>query len=300
MKYGFIGLGNMGHFMARHCIDAGYEMIVSSNTVYQKELDEMVNEGAVKTDSNAEIGKNAERVFLCLPNGNIVEEVVSEIMEVPGSIVKEIYDFSTVGPSFSKRQGREGEAKGYAYYDCPIAGGVAGAEAGTLSIMIGCEEAEFEKVKEIVSPMGKNIMHAGPLGSGSAVKMFNNYLGGADLVACCEVMVMAKQLDMDLEKLFSIINKSTGRNFASENAIPGFLKNRNFKPGFATDLFYKDINIALQTADELKLPVSIGPAALHAFGAPRAMGFGQEHSIAVVKYYEALANVKVNEEPEEN
>ena len=155
---------------------------------------------------------------------------------------------------------------------------------------------EFEKVKEIVSPMGKNIMHAGALGSGSATKMFNNYLGGADLVACCEVMVMAKQLDMDVERLFSIINKSTGRNFATENAIPGFLKNRNFIPGFATDLFYKDINIALQTADELKLPVSIGPATLHAFGATRAMGFGKEHSIAVVKYYEALANVKVNEE----
>lgn len=296
MKYGFIGLGNMGHFMAKHCIDAGYEMIVSSNTVYQKELDEMVEKGAVKTDSNVEIGKSAERVFLCLPNEDIVEEVIKEIVEVENSKVREIYDFSTVGPNFSKRQGKIGETKGYAYYDCPIAGGVIGAESGTLSIMIGCEEKEFEKVKEIVSPMGKNIMHAGALGSGSATKMFNNYLGGADLVACCEVMVMAKQLDMDVERLFSIINKSTGRNFATENVIPGFLKNRNFIPGFATDLFYKDINIALQTADELKLPVSIGPATLHAFGATRAMGFGKEHSIAVVKYYEALANVKVNEE----
>ena len=202
-----------------------------------------------------------------------------------------------MGPNFSKRQGKIGGDKGYAYYDCPIAGGVIGAESGTLSIMIGCEEKEFEKVKEIVSPMGKNIMHAGALGSGAATKMFNNYLGGADLVALLRSNGYGEAVRYGCRKdYFSIINKSTGRNFATENAIPGFLKNRNFIPGFATDLFYKDINIALQTADELKLPVSIGPATLHAFGATRAMGFGKEHSIAVVRHYEALANVKVNEE----
>lgn len=298
MKYGFIGLGNMGHFMAGHCLDAGYELAIPSMANNKEELEALVKKGAKKFNTNAEVGQNAERVFLALPNGNVCEQVIHEITEVEGSIVKEIYDFSTVGPTYSKKFGEEGLQKGYQYYDCPMAGGVTGAEAGTLTIMIGCNDDEFETVKEVVSPMGKNIMHAGPLGSGSAVKMFNNYLGGTDLVACCEVMVMAKQLGMDLENLFNIINKSTGRNFASENAIPGFLKNRDFTPGFATDLFYKDINIALQTADELKMALSIGPSTLQAFGAARAMGFGQEHSIAVVKYYEALAGIKVNEEKE--
>lgn len=89
------------------------------------------------------------------------------MIKAENSVVKEIYDFSTVGPMVSKELGKEGEVKGYKYYDCPIAGGVAGAEAATLSIMIGCADEEFEKVKEVVSPMGKHIMHAGTVGSGS-------------------------------------------------------------------------------------------------------------------------------------
>ena len=295
MKYGFIGVGNMGYFMAGHCLKAGYEMVVSS-THAKDAVAKLVKAGAEEVASNAEVGQKAERIFLCLPNGDVVKNVIDELIKAENSVVKEIYDFSTVGPMVSKELGKEGEVKGYKYYDCPIAGGVAGAEAATLSIMIGCADEEFEKVKEVVSPMGKHIMHAGTVGSGSAAKMFNNYLGGSELVACCEVMVMAKQLGMDVENLFQIINKSTGRNFASEMAIPGFLKHRDFTPKFTTDLFYKDINIAMQTADELKLPVTIGPATLQAFGATRAMGCGQEHSIAVVKYYEALAGVKVNEE----
>ena len=295
MKYGFIGIGNMGHFMAGHCLKAGYKVVIS-NTHAKEAVKKLSEMGAEEVNSNAEIGRQAERVFLCLPNGEVVKSVIDELITVQGSVVKEIYDFSTVGPMISQELGADGKERGYKYYDCPIAGGVAGAEAGTLSIMIGCADDEFEKVKEVVSPMGKSIMHAGPVGSGSAAKMFNNYLGGCDLVACCEVMVMAKQLGMDVENLFEIINKSTGRNFASEVAIPGFLKHRDFTPKFATDLFYKDINIAMQTADRLKLPVNIGAATLQAFGAARAMGFGKEHSIAVVKYYESLAGVKVNEE----
>lgn len=295
MKYGFIGLGNMGYFMAGHCVKNGYDMVIPGKHAGEavKKLKEM---GVEKVETNAEVGQKAERIFLCLPNGDVVKSVIDEIINVENSTVKEIYDFSTVGPTVSKAIGKEGKEKGYKYYDCPIAGGVAGAEAGTLSIMIGCDADEFEKVKAVVSPMGKNIMHAGETGAGSAAKMFNNYLGGSELVACCEVMVMAKKLGMNVENLFDIINKSTGRNFASEMAIPGFLKNRDFTPKFTTDLFYKDINIAMQTADELKLPVTIGPATLQAFGATRAMGCGQEHSIAVVKYYETLAGVKVNEE----
>ena len=276
MKYGFIGIGNMGHFMAGHCLKAGYKVVIS-NTHAKEAVKKLSEMGAEEVNSNAEIGRQAERVFLCLPNGEVVKSVIDELITVQGSVVKEIYDFSTVGPMISQELGADGKERGYKYYDCPIAGGVAGAEAGTLSIMIGCADDEFEKVKEVVSPMGKSIMHAGP-------------------VACCEVMVMAKQLGMDVENLFEIINKSTGRNFASEMAIPGFLKHRDFTPKFATDLFYKDINIAMQTADRLKLPVNIGAATQQAFGAARAMGFGKEHSIAVVKYYESLAGVKVNEE----
>lgn len=298
MKYGFIGLGNMGYRMCGHCIDAGYEMTIPLKKDAKYDLGKLIENGAKGVSSNEEVGANADLVFLCLPNGSVCESVINEMLSNPSCRVKEIIDFSTVGPTASKRLAASCAEKGVEYHDCPIAGGMVGAQNATLSIMVGSTEEEFEKVKETVSCMGKNIMHAGEVGSGSAIKMFNNYLGGADLVACCEVMVMAKQLGMNVKRVFEIINKSTGRNFASENAIPGFLDNRNFNPGFATDLFYKDINLALQTADELKLPLNIGPGTLQAFGAARAMGFGQEHSIAVVKYYETLAGVKVNEEKE--
>ncbi len=293
MKYGFIGVGNMGHFMAANCMKAGYEMVVS-NTHAKEAVAELAKQGAETVDTNGQVAEKAEIIFLCLPNGDVVESVIEELLDAENSIVKEIYDFSTIAPTTSQKLGKEGKENGYKYYDCPIAGGVAGAEAATLSIMVGCDESEFDHVKEVVAPMGKNIMYAGVTGSGSAVKMFNNYLGGSGLVACCEVMVMAKKLGIDVENVFNIINKSTGRNFASETSIIPFLKERDFSPKFATDLFYKDINIAMETAAELKMSVPIGAATLEAFGAARAMGCGKEHSIAVVKYYEALAGVKVN------
>ena len=293
MKYGFIGIGNMGHFMAGNCMKAGYEMVIS-NTHAKAAAAKLAEMGAETVDSNGKVAQKAERIFLCLPNGDVVKEVIDELLSAEGTVVKEIFDFSTIAPTTSQQLGKEGKEKGYKYYDCPIAGGVAGAEAATLSIMVGCDESEFEHVKEVVSPMGKNIMYAGITGSGSAVKMFNNYLGGSGLVACCEVMVMAKKLGIDVENVFNIINKSTGRNFASETGVIPFLKERDFSPKFATDLFYKDINIAMETAAELKMSVPIGAATLEAFGATRAMGCGKEHSIAVVKYYEALAGVKVN------
>lgn len=293
MKYGFIGIGNMGHFMAANCMKAGYEMVIS-NTHAKAAAEKLAEAGAEVSESNGGVAQRAERIFLCLPNGDVVKEVIDELLAAEGSVVKEIFDFSTIAPTTSQQLGREGEAKGFKYYDCPIAGGVAGAEAATLSIMIGCPEEEFEHVKEVVSPMGKNIMRAGETGAGSATKMFNNYLGGSGLAACCEVMVMAKKLGLDVENLFMIINKSTGRNFASETSIIPFLKDRDFSPKFATDLFFKDINIAMETAAQLKMSVPIGAATLESFGAARAMGFGKEHSIAVVKYYEELAGVKVN------
>ena len=148
MKYGFIGIGNMGHFMAGHCLKAGYKVVIS-NTHAKEAVKKLSEMGAEEVNSNAEIGRQAERVFLCLPNGDVVKSVIDELITVQGSVVKEIYDFSTVGPMISQELGADGKERGYKYYDCPIAGGVAGAEAGTLSIMIGCDDDEFEKVKEV-------------------------------------------------------------------------------------------------------------------------------------------------------
>ena len=176
MKYGFIGVGNMGHFMAANCMKAGYEMVVS-NTHAKEAVAELAKQGAETVDTNGQVAEKAEIIFLCLPNGDVVESVIEELLDAENSIVKEIYDFSTIAPTMSQKLGKEGKENGYKYYDCPIAGGVAGAEAATLSIMVGCDESEFDHVKEVVAPMGKNIMYAGVTGSGSAVKMFNNYLG---------------------------------------------------------------------------------------------------------------------------
>ena len=170
--------------------------MVISNTHAKAAAEKLAEKGAEAVGSNGEVAQKAERIFLCLPNGDVVKEVIDELLSAEGTVVKEIYDFSTIAPTTSQQLGKDGTEKGYKYYDCPIAGGVAGAEAATLSIMVGCDENEFDHVKEVVSPMGKNIMYAGITGSGSAVKMFNNYLGGSGLVACCEVMVMAKKLSI--------------------------------------------------------------------------------------------------------
>ena len=106
MRYGFIGVGNMGYFMAGHCLDAGYEMVVSG-THAKDAVARLVEKGAEEVASNAEVGQKAERVFLCLPNGDVVKQVIDELIENKNSVVKEIYDFSTVGPTVSKALGWE-------------------------------------------------------------------------------------------------------------------------------------------------------------------------------------------------
>lgn len=292
MNYGFIGLGAMGHFMSANLVKAGLSVVV--NDVNKEAVEKLAKQGAEAAATNAEVAQKAEIIFLSLPNAAVVESVINELVTADGCQVKRIYDTSTVGPNAAKRFAKKLEAKGIVYCDSPVAGGTKGAEAGALSIMVGGTEETLAAGMEAFDIMGKTITLAGPVGSGAAVKMLNNYLGGADLVAACEVMVMAKQLDMDVKKTIDIINKSTGRNFSTEVACPPFLENRDFTPGFATDLFFKDISIALETANELKLPLAIGPATLQSMGAARAMGFGKEHSIAIVKYYEELAGVKVN------
>jgi 3-hydroxyisobutyrate dehydrogenase-like beta-hydroxyacid dehydrogenase len=159
--------------------------------------------------------------------------------------------------------------------------------------MVGGEGEIVEKVMPILRTMGKKIYHVGPVGSGDTVKLVNNLLLGINMAAVAEAMVLGVKAGLDPKVLLDIISSSSGRSYALEAKVPGFIMQGNFEPGFAIDLQYKDLELAIQTAKELKVPMLLTALAQQIFEQARAAGMGGKDISAVVLPLENLAGVKV-------
>lgn len=293
MQCGFVGLGAMGNPMCANLLKKGYELSVFD--VNQEAVEKVVSMGANKAGSAGQLAKNAEIIFLSLPNKQIVGNVMDEILFAENRRVKIIVDLSSIGPKDSKTFAKEAAKKGVVYFDSPVSGGVNGAVNGTLTMMMGCDEEIFKEIEGPMRAIGKTMHFAGEVGAGSAVKMMNNYLSGTTMLAVCEVMIIAKKLDMDIHHVFDIINSSTGRSFTTETINEVFLDNRNFEGGFMLDLLYKDLGLSMETSKEIRFPLFIGAAAVEILEMARSYGYGKKSAYAVVKMFEDMAGVQVNE-----
>lgn len=295
MRIGFIGIGAMGKPMALNLLKAGHELFVYD--VVAAAVAELVNQGAKSCQSPKELAQNTDAVITMLPNSKIVESTVTGEKGLlagsrPGQV---LIDMSSVSAGSTKQMAKLAKEKGVGYVDAPVSGGVAGATAGTLTIMVGGEADDVQKAQPILQVLGKNINHVGGVGAGDSIKVVNNLLLGINMAAVAEALVLGVKSGLSPQVMLDIIKGSSGRSYALEAKGPGFILKNNFAAGFAIDLQYKDLELATETAKSLGMPLPLGAMSQQIFEMARAKGLGREDISAVIKVWEELVGVQVRE-----
>lgn len=293
IKMGFIGLGAMGKPMAVNLLKAGYRVFAFD--VNRKNVDEIKIMGATDCENGQAVAASSDVIITSLPNAGIVEAVMvgaegifSQCKE--GTV---IIDMSSVSPSSTLKMTGIAEPMGIKYVDAPVSGGTKGAEAGTLTVMVGAEEDVFEKIKPILEVIGGDIYHVGPTGTGDAVKIVNNMMLGCNMATLAEALVLGVKCGLKVETMQEIISKSSGRSYVMEAKLEKFIMKDDFEGGFAMDLQHKDLGLALEAGRENNIPLPMTALATQIFESGRASGLGREDMSAIIKVWEKITNVRV-------
>jgi 3-hydroxyisobutyrate dehydrogenase len=202
-----------------------------------------------------------------------------------------LIDSSTIDPHTAREVAAMAARQGNPMADAPVSGGTGGAEAGTLTFMVGCADSLFERIKPILAHMGKNIVHCGGSGTGQVAKICNNLLLGISMIGVAEAMSLGAALGIDLKVLAGIINTSSGRCWSSDtyNPYPGVMDNvpatRGYTGGFGTDLMLKDLGLAADAARQVQQPVVLGALAQQLYQMLSARGLGAKDFSAIVNLY---------------
>lgn len=260
MQVGFIGLGHMGQHMARHVAEAGHS--VTAFDLRAEAVAQLTqNPNARRASSVAEAASMAEVVFTSLPGPPEVEAVATGPDGLLESMPKgTVYvDLSSNSPTLVRKLHAAFAERGISMLDAPVAGGVIGAENGTLSIMIGGDREVFERVRPVLSAIGTKLFYCGGSGNGAIVKLCNNLCTQAQIAAAGEILSLGAKAGVDLEVLASAIGQSTGSCRAIVDTFPKQLFRRHFEdPGFTSILSAKDTHLAIELAHEMNVPMPIG------------------------------------------
>ena len=260
-RIGFIGLGNMGSHMARNLIRAGHDVTVFD--LSQKALDAIAADSATIATSAGAAAHDAQVVFTMLPAGLHVAAVYGdEILPnaAPGAV---LIDCSTIDVATCRKVHADAADKGFAMLDAPVSGGVGGAEAGTLTFMVGGDLATFDAMRGLFENMGKNVVHCGAAGTGQAAKICNNMMLGTQMASVAEAFILAETLGLEHHKLFDVASTSSGQcwSLTTYCPVPGPVPtspaNRDYQPGFAAALMLKDMDLALDAAGDSGAQVDV-------------------------------------------
>ncbi len=291
MKIAFIGLGHMGNPMARNLLKHAHTLKVFDVVPdLAKKLGDL---GCEITTSIDKCVQDVDVVIAMLPSSPHVKRVYlgsSGVIENarPSAL---LIDCSTIDPHTAREVEFEAIAKGFAMIDAPVSGGTGGAEAGTLTFMVGGEVSEFTRAKPILECMGKNIVHCGNAGNGQVAKICNNMMLAIEMIATAEGMALAAKLGMDPKVFAGIANTSSGRCWSSDtyNPYPGVIENtpasRGYSGGFGADLMLKDLTLVTEAAKAAKQPVMLGAAAQQLYQMHSAMGHGALDFSSIIKLY---------------
>jgi len=258
-RLGFIGVGNMGGRMARRLIQAGRDLAIydASPSVVQP----LIELGAKSFASPAAVASACEIVIVSLPTPAIVEAVALGANGVAaGSRVKIFIDTSTTGSVAAQRIAKGLAARGIAAVDAPVSGGLAGAEKGTLAVMVSCPNEIVQKVKPILEVLGKIFVVGNQPGQGQTMKLLNNLLSGTAMAISSEAVVMGVKAGLDPRQIIAVLNAGTGRNSATEDKFMKAVIPRTFNLGFSLALLSKDVRLCLEEADALGVPMKVGNA----------------------------------------
>jgi 3-hydroxyisobutyrate dehydrogenase len=291
MKIAFIGLGNMGNPMCRNLLKHGHKLKIYD--VVPDLVKKLEKEGCEVASSAADCARGVEVVVSMLPSSPHVRSVyLGEYGILKGAAPgTPLIDSSTIDPLTAREVAMDAKAKGCPMVDAPVSGGVAGAEAGTLTFMVGGDAADFERAKAVLQAMGKNIVHCGGIGNGQVAKICNNMMLAIEMIATSEGMTLASKLGMDPKVFASIVNTSSGRCWSSDtyNPFPGVLENvpssRGYTGGFGSDLMLKDLTLVTDAAKSARHPVMLGALAQQIYQKHSSDGNGLKDFSSVILQY---------------
>ncbi|MFG1399955.1 3-hydroxyisobutyrate dehydrogenase [Roseixanthobacter pseudopolyaromaticivorans] len=291
-KVGFLGLGRMGFPMARNLAAAGHDVHVYDPS---EEVGRKAAEAGLKTASRVDAAvEGADFVISMVPTGRHVLEIFLGDDGVLAKMAKGsmAIDSSTIDTADARRLHAAGRERGIAVLDAPVSGGVMGAEAGTLTFMVGGSAEDLERARPVLEAMGRRIFHAGEPGVGQAAKLCNNLLAGISMIAVSEAFALARHLGLDARKMQEISAVSTGGCFSLTNypPVPGLVPNvpssREYRNGFASQLMLKDLKLAQQAAIQSGTALPLGGLAAALYGVFCQAGHSELDYSAIIKLIE--------------
>jgi len=283
---GFIGTGVMGGGMIRNLLKAGYSVNIYNRT--KAKADELVKDGAVWKDSIAELAKVSQVIITIVGYPKDVESVYFDPQGILANAARGavVIDMTTSSPLLARKIYDEAKAKGISALDAPVSGGDVGAKNGTLSIMVGGDEAVFNQVQPIFKAMGENIVYQGKASSGQHTKMANQIAIAGNMLGVCEALAYADRAGLDMDKMLKSISTGAAGSFSLSNLAPRMLKG-DFAPGFYVKHFIKDMNIALESAKQMGLLTPGLALAKERYEELAAMGEENSGTQALYKLYKA-------------
>jgi 3-hydroxyisobutyrate dehydrogenase len=294
VEVGFIGLGAMGLPMTRHLLTAGHRVTVASRS--RPPIDAAVAAGATEASGPAAVVAASEITLLCVPDSPDVAQVVGDALEAlgPGKVV---VDTSTIDPDIEREQHHRVAATGAAYLDAPLSGGSVGAERGTLTVMVGGDAAVLERARPAIEPFAGLIVHAGGPGFGQIVKLCNQQVYAASMLAVAEACALAVKEGVDLAVVHEVLTHSTGdcnairTRIPFEGALPDAPASNGWKPGFMTELMAKDVRLVQAAAARAGVPAASANTVGPVLEAAVAAGYGREDVSALGKVVRAEAGL---------
>lgn len=293
---GFIGVGIMGKSMVRNLMKAGFDLHIYART--RSKVEDVISEGAVFYDSIADCVKERDAVITIVGFPQDLEEVYFDEGNILDNVKEGAYliDMTTTSPQLAEKIYREGSKKGCRVLDAPVTGGDTGAKAGTLSILAGGDEADFEACMPLFQAMGTNINYQGKAGCGQHCKLANQIMIAGALSGVCEAIAYAKEKGLDPDTLLRSVSAGAAGSRQLDSLGPKIVK-EDFAPGFFMKHFIKDMRLALIEANMSGLSLDVLSTVLAGCEELEAEGMGDLGTQALIRYYDPI---EIEDEPEES
>lgn len=288
-RVAFLGMGLMGTRMSMNLLKAGYGVHVYNRTVSKTQS--VVDAGGIAFESPAQACRDVDAVISCVTDSPDVEQVLfGKDGGVAGARAGTLFiDMSTISPSVSIQIGQRLVDQGFRFLEAPVTGGTLGAQNGTLSILVGGSEQDFQVARPYFEAMGKNITHCGPWGSGQGVKLCNQIMGAMNLLGVCEAMSLAKGLSIDPKILVEALAGGAATSWALQNLGPKIC-NGDWSPGFMVDTQQKDMRLVSQAAEIANVSLPGAALVTQLWRSAQVYGHGSEGIHALAKVLDRLSN----------
>jgi 3-hydroxyisobutyrate dehydrogenase-like beta-hydroxyacid dehydrogenase len=296
LRLGYIGVGAMGLPMALNLRRAGFP--VAYVTGREAAAAELTAAGASRQPTAMAVAAASDVVCLCVPADGEIEDALYRADGILAGLAAGgvVIEMSTATPGVVQRAAAKAAGQGVDFLDCPVSGGVGGAQKGTLTLMVGGETAVLERCRPALAAMGSQIFHVGSVGMGKVFKIINNMLGGVQSALAAEALMLGVRSGADLRLLHQVVQVSSGDSSAWRGAVPTLIGPLDGPVGFKLDLMRKDVGLALQLGRELNVPLDIAGVAYQQYSTAAALGLGNRNSSEVGRVMERLFGFRYGEQ----